>query len=107
MTDAFKNNNALFRDQLNAIKGDIAQELTKHIEIKARENQEQMQNKIDELEKNINITFENIKQNGKIGNGRERRESQDGESDGWHNGKGNKYGFNRDYKLENNDKSSD
>ena len=44
VTDAFKNNNATFRDQLNAMKGDIAQELTKKIEVKARENQDAIQN---------------------------------------------------------------
>ena len=59
-----------------------------------------MNDKINELEKNINISLQNIKENGISGNSGKHRESGDGED--WTN-KGGKYGFNKEYKLEPND----
>ena len=55
--------------------------------------EKQTQDKIDELEKNINISLNNIKENG-LGNGSKHRES--GESGDWNYKKGGKYGFNKD-----------
>ena len=66
-------------------------------------NQEQMTKTITELEKNINITLENIKQN----NNRGESKSGSGENQGWHDSKGNKYGFNKECKIEPSDRWTD
>ena len=52
VTDALKNNNRLLLDEIKAAKGDISIEI--HLNVNKR---------IDELEKNINISLANIKDN--------------------------------------------
>ena len=72
MRDVFKNNNALLRGEIRAMKGDIAREFTQHFENYAdniannladqvRENQSDTNKKTDELEKNINTLAEEHK----------------------------------------------
>ena len=63
LTDAFTKNNALLRKEIQAMKGDMAEDLAARLNIKMRENQEQLEKKINELEKHINISLENIKEN--------------------------------------------
>ena len=112
MTDAFKQNNASLRNEIKAIKGDFAQEFEIKLENKFKQleenvnkylaselsgKDEKVNKQIEELEKNINATLENIKENGVRTNGHQNRER--GSGDDW-NGKGGKYGFEREYKLE-------
>ena len=108
VTAAFKNNNALLRNEIKAMAGDIAQkqkdENAAAIEQATKTQTESMKKQIDELEKNINITLENIKQNNiNVGGNRDRNETMDNNWDP----KGNKYGFNKDWKLEVAEKWSD
>ena len=56
------------------------------------------------MEKNINVSLQNIKENGIGGNSGKHRDSGDGED--WTN-KGGKYGFNKEYKLESTDRWTD
>ena len=104
MTDAFKQNNATLRNELKANGGDITQELKQQMNTLNKTindnlanilggKEKETQSKIDELEKNINISPSNIKENG-LGNGSKHRES--GESGDWSHEKGGKYGFNKD-----------
>ena len=105
MTEAFKRNNALLRSEVKALFGDITQnnqlERAKHekdtaatMEQLIKIQSEATQKQINELEKNINVTLENIKQNNINASGnRDRNEYEQ------HDQKGNKYGFNRDWKL--------
>ena len=114
VTEAFKNNNALLRTEIKAMSGDIAQSAqnervkTKEenaaiIEQLIKSQNENTKKQIDELEKNINIALENIKQNNmNMGGNRDRNETNDDRDF-----KGNKYGFNKDWKLEPTEKWSD
>ena len=63
--------------------------------------------KIEELEKNINITLENIKKNGvNTGTGFGRQTSHETENErNWD--KYGKYGFNKDYKIYETDRWTD
>ena len=88
MTEAFKRNNALLRSELKALSGDIQQtaqiegaktkdENAANIEKLVKVQNENVKKQIDELEKNINTTLENIKQNGvNVNPNRERNDNE-------------------------------
>ena len=75
MTDAFKQNNASLRNEMRALNGDTTQNLTQRIE-NLQENfnknlaselsgkESKLNKQIEELERNINASLENIKESG-------------------------------------------
>ena len=83
VTDAFKKNNGLLCNGIQAAKGDIIQQ----IETKVTKQ-------IEELEKNINSTLQNIKDNQELSGNRNRDET----NETWDN-KAGKYGFNKESLL--------
>ena len=83
LTDAFTQNNALLRREIQAMKGDMAEDLAAKLNIKMRENQEHLEKKINELEKNINISLENIKENAnRMGSKQGNEDNERGDNKG-------------------------
>ena len=72
-----------------------------------KENEEALQKKVDILESNINETLKNIQENGVNGASSGHRRNTGAFDDDEHRGKGSKYGFNFEYKLEVADKWSE
>ena len=131
LSTAFKENNKTIRAEITTIGDNIQAELTKQIEKynieigtevgkvivesnkehskvvenKLREKEETMQKQLDLLEININESLDNIKKNGMSHAGTGTRDNSKS-SDDW-NGKGSRYGFDKEYKLDPTDRWSD
>ena len=105
VTNAFKHNNGLLRTEMKALVGDIGQKNEENlnkikeenaatIEELLKKHNESIKKQHDILEKNINDSLKNIQENGINKTNKERNDMD------WERKKsGNKYGFNKEYKL--------